>query len=152
MPDEKLIYQYDAKCSAMGDQSRIPRKLPVMIALCHDGNTVTAPVDRRPRRDGMKSIETTKTRDRKRAPLKQRSGSDDCRMRPGLTAKEMRLLRGSFALIEPKAGIAGLVFYRQLFTLDLSLRELFQTSIELQGRKLMESLSYTVATFENPEI
>jgi hemoglobin-like flavoprotein len=61
-------------------------------------------------------------------------------------------LRQSFALLEPKAGIAGLVFYRQLFTLDPSLRKLFQTSIDLQGRKLMESLGYTVATLENPEM
>jgi hemoglobin-like flavoprotein len=61
-------------------------------------------------------------------------------------------LRQTFALLEPKAGIAGLVFYRQLFTLDPSLRKLFQTSIELQSRKLMESLGYTVATLENPEM
>lgn len=64
----------------------------------------------------------------------------------------MRLLRQTFALVEVKAGIAGLVFYRQLFTLAPSLRKLFQTSIDLQGRKLMESLGYTVATLENPEM
>lgn len=52
--------------------------------------------------------------------------------------------------MEAQAEIAALVFYRQLFTLDPSLRRLFHTSIELQGRKLMESLRYTMATLENP--
>jgi hemoglobin-like flavoprotein len=54
-------------------------------------------------------------------------------------------------LVEPHAGIAGLMFYRHLFNLDPSLRLLFQTSIELQARKLMEALSYTIATLENPQ-
>jgi hemoglobin-like flavoprotein len=71
---------------------------------------------------------------------------------PRMTANELRLIRRSFALVEPKAGLAGLVFYRQLFTLEPSLRKLFQTSIELQGRKLMESLAHTVATLEDPEM
>ncbi len=46
--------------------------------------------------------------------------------------------------------IAALVFYQHLFTLDPSLRGLFHTSIELQGRKLMEALEFTIATLENP--
>ena len=68
-----------------------------------------------------------------------------------LTGRKVRLLRQSFVLIEPHAGIAGLAFYRNLFNLDPSLRPLFQTSIELQARKLMEALSYTIATLENPQ-
>ncbi len=68
-----------------------------------------------------------------------------------LTDRKVRLLRQSFALVEPNAGIAGLIFYRHLFNLDPSLRPLFQTSIELQARKLMEALSYTIATLENPQ-
>ena len=68
-----------------------------------------------------------------------------------LTDRKVRLLRQSFALVEPHAGIAGLIFYRHLFNLDPSLRPLFQTSIELQARKLMEALSYTIATLENPK-
>jgi hemoglobin-like flavoprotein len=67
-----------------------------------------------------------------------------------LTDRKVRLLRESFALIEPHAGIAGLVFYRNLFNLDPSLRPLFKASIELQAHKLMEALSYTIATLENP--
>ena len=44
-----------------------------------------------------------------------------------------------------------MIFYRNLFTLDPSLRSLFHTSIELQGRKFMDSLEYTVASLENPQ-
>ena len=54
-------------------------------------------------------------------------------------------------MVEPHAHVAALVFYRNLFALDPSLRPLFHTSIELQGRKLMEALAYTVASLENPE-
>lgn len=68
-----------------------------------------------------------------------------------LSAAQIRLLRGSFALIEPQANIAAMIFYRNLFALDPSLRPLFHTSIELQGRKLMEALGYTLATLEKPD-
>ena len=45
----------------------------------------------------------------------------------------------------------GLVFYQKLFTLEPSLRLLFHSSVELQTRKLMDSLHFTVATMENPK-
>ena len=60
------------------------------------------------------------------------------------------LLRRSFNRIAPQSGIAAMIFYRNLFTLDPSLRSLFHTTIELQGRKFMDSLEYTVASLENP--
>jgi hemoglobin-like flavoprotein len=66
------------------------------------------------------------------------------------SAKKLDLLRRSFTRIEAQGGIVGLVFYQRLFTLEPSLRSLFHTSIELQSRKLMDSLSYTVATLESP--
>jgi len=44
-----------------------------------------------------------------------------------------------------------MIFYRNLFTLDPSLRRLFHTSVELQGRKLMETISYAIATLERPD-
>src|SRR3974390_1989998 len=61
------------------------------------------------------------------------------------------LLRHSFNRIAPQSGIAAMIFYRNLFTLDPSLRPLFHTTIELQGRKFMDSLQYTVASLENPQ-
>lgn len=68
-----------------------------------------------------------------------------------VTEKQIQLLRESFALIEPKAVAAGLTFYRNLFALNPSLRAMFQSTAELQSRKLMEALSYTIATLENPK-
>jgi hypothetical protein len=54
--------------------------------------------------------------------------------KPALNAREITLLRSSFARIERQSGIAALVFYRSLFTLAPSLRALFRSDIELQGR------------------
>jgi len=68
-----------------------------------------------------------------------------------MTPEQVQLLRDSFARVAPQADIAALVFYRHLFTLAPELRALFNTSIELQGRKLMESLRYTIATLEKPD-
>ena len=116
-----------------------------MIASCRDGipDQAIAGIEGG---GSMRSTQRTKIRAQKRPPLKQRTDFQAT----GLNARTVRLLRASFALIEPKTAIAGLVFYRQLFTLDPSLKGLFNTSIELQGRKLMEALSYTVTTLEKP--
>jgi hemoglobin-like flavoprotein len=68
-----------------------------------------------------------------------------------LSPAQIVLLRRSFSRIEPQSSIAAMIFYRNLFTLDPSLRSLFHTTIELQGRKFMDSLEYTVASLENPQ-
>lgn len=68
-----------------------------------------------------------------------------------LNAGQVALLRRSFGQIEPQGTIAALIFYKTLFSLDPSLKGLFHTSIELQARKLMDSLAHTVATLEAPE-
>ena len=62
----------------------------------------------------------------------------------------MALVRKNFAQIDAQSGIASLIFYRNLFNLDPSLQPLFHTSIELQGRKLMEALEFTLATLDKP--
>ncbi len=61
-----------------------------------------------------------------------------------------QLIRESFARIEPKAALAALIFYQRLFALDPSLRPLFKHDIEEQGVKLMQALSFAVATIEQP--
>lgn len=71
-------------------------------------------------------------------------------VKPPLDQKQVAVLRRTFSQIESQGTIAALVFYRQLFTLDPSLKAMFHTSIELQARKLMESLAYTVITLEEP--
>jgi len=70
---------------------------------------------------------------------------------PRFGPRQLRLLRRTFARLEQQTGITGLAFYRNLFNLDPALRPLFQTSIDRQARKLMESLAYTIATLEDPE-
>src|SRR5215469_6657726 len=82
------------------------------------------------------------------------------RIRPGsnprlphnlkLNLKQAQLLRRTFRQVMTQSTIAGLVFYQKLFAAAPELRALFHTSVELQTRKLMESLHYVVATLEDP--
>jgi hemoglobin-like flavoprotein len=121
-----------------------------MIAFLHDESVDKAIIGRRSgainatERDEMKLARNKATTPP--APPVNRSRQVATRV----SAKQIQLLRKSFALIEPQAAIAGLIFYRNLFTLDPSLKSMFHTSIELQGRKLMEALNYTIATIEDP--
>jgi hemoglobin-like flavoprotein len=64
--------------------------------------------------------------------------------------RHAQLIRESFAKIEPRAAIAALMFYQRLFTLDPSVRALFQRDIEQQGVKLMQALRFAVATLDSP--
>lgn len=92
-----------------------------------------------------------KQSDRRKRKAPQSRGTKLQPLPPAMNPEQIRLLRNSFAVIEPQAHIAALVFYRNLFSLDPALRPLFHSSIELQGRKLMEALAYTIATLEDPE-
>src|SRR5262245_38272299 len=67
-----------------------------------------------------------------------------------MTSEQVRLVRQTFELIAPKAQVAGLLFYQRLFTLEPSLRVLFQNDIEHQGEKLMQALRFAVAAVERP--
>jgi hemoglobin-like flavoprotein len=67
-----------------------------------------------------------------------------------MTAEQVHLLRKSFALVEPHAQVAALVFYRRLFELDPGLRPLFKSDIEAQAAKLMDMLGLAVSSLENP--
>ena len=67
-----------------------------------------------------------------------------------MTADQIHLLRKSFAIVEPQAHVAALVFYRRLFELDPALRPLFKNNIEEQARKLMDMLAFAVGALEKP--
>ena len=67
-----------------------------------------------------------------------------------MTPRQIQLIRETYALIEPRAAIAGLVFYQRLFTLDPSLRALFAHDIDQQALKLMQALKFAIATVEQP--
>src|SRR6185503_5137913 len=67
-----------------------------------------------------------------------------------MTQRQIQLIRETFAQIEPRLAIAGLVFYQRLFTLDPSLRRLFAHDINEQAVKLMQALKFAVAAVEQP--
>jgi hemoglobin-like flavoprotein len=105
----------------------------------------------------MKSSPAKKSRPAPAAKGRGRAKRQSARSKKSKTAAALlspaqgALLRRSFNRIAPQSGIAAMIFYRNLFTLDPSLRALFHTTIELQGRKFMDSLEYTVASLENPQ-
>ena len=65
-------------------------------------------------------------------------------------AADQRLVRTTFAKIEPIAEAAAELFYNKLFELDPALRPLFKGDMKEQGRKLMGTLKVVVATLDNP--
>jgi hemoglobin-like flavoprotein len=67
-----------------------------------------------------------------------------------VTARQKELVRETFARVAAHPVVAGLLFYRRLFTLDPSLRRLFHTDVEVQSRKLMEALALIVNCLDAP--
>ena len=65
-------------------------------------------------------------------------------------AADQRLVRTTFAKIEPIAEAAAELFYNKLFELDPALRPLFKGDMKEQGRKLMGTLKVVVATLDDP--
>jgi hemoglobin-like flavoprotein len=100
-------------------------------------------------------FKTKKSRGRRTGGLRHEQGQPclNGRLAQGkvISRRHAALLRCSFSEISAQGSIAGLVFYQKLFTSEPALRELFHTSVELQTRKLMETLNYTVATLEQPK-
>ena len=89
----------------------------------------------------------------KATPGSQRHRSADLNFAASTTRNQnkLSLLRSSFKRITEQSQITGLIFYQKLFASEPSLKRLFHTSIELQTRKLMESLGHTVAGLEKPK-
>lgn len=62
-----------------------------------------------------------------------------------MTPQQIRLLRETFARVEPIADVAAAMFYERLFHMDPSVRRLFaETDMAEQGRKLMQTLAVVV--------
>lgn len=61
-----------------------------------------------------------------------------------MIASQITLLRRSWAQVQPAQAEVASLFYDRLFQLDPSLRALFHTDLEQQGRKLMAALSFVV--------
>src|SRR6266496_5981373 len=58
-----------------------------------------------------------------------------------MTKVQKQLVKSSFRDAERVGPIVALCFYKRLFELDPSLRQLFHTDIEAQSKKLMQALS-----------
>lgn len=65
-----------------------------------------------------------------------------------MTPQEIQLVRRSFAQIVPLADQAAALFYTRLFELDPALRPLFRGDMAEQGRKLMQTLGFCVASLD----
>lgn len=68
-----------------------------------------------------------------------------------MTPVQIQLIRETFALAARRSDLAALLFYKRLFELNPSLRPLFRTNIEEQGRKLMQMLSAAIHLLESPD-
>jgi hemoglobin-like flavoprotein len=61
------------------------------------------------------------------------------------------LVQNSWAKVTPIASQAAALFYSNLFTLDPSLKTLFQGDMEEQGKRLMEMIGTAVQKLDNVE-
>jgi len=68
-----------------------------------------------------------------------------------MTAQEIFLVRSSFLKVAPIADQAAALFYARLFELDPALRELFQSDMAEQGRKLVQMIGLAVNGLDRPD-
>jgi hemoglobin-like flavoprotein len=61
-----------------------------------------------------------------------------------LTLSQIELVQSTFAIIAPIADDAAALFYRRLFEIDPSLRQMFKGDMTDQRRKLMQMLTAAV--------
>jgi hemoglobin-like flavoprotein len=66
-----------------------------------------------------------------------------------MTADQRRLVKHSFDVLRDQAGPVSLLFYGKLFELDPSARRLFHNDLLLQGRKLMDTLSWVADSLDH---
>jgi nitric oxide dioxygenase len=63
----------------------------------------------------------------------------------------IRLVRTTFAQIQPVAELASGLFYDRLFTLDPSLRQLFAADLTQQKHALMTTLKVAIDNLDRPD-
>ena len=66
-----------------------------------------------------------------------------------MTPEQKILVQQSFARVAPIADQAAALFYGRLFELDPSVKPLFKTDLESQGRKLMQVLAMAVSGLDD---
>jgi hemoglobin-like flavoprotein len=68
-----------------------------------------------------------------------------------MTSLQIQAIQSTFAMIEPGAQGAMMLFYDRLFELDPALRHLFRTSREEQAKKLAQTLAVVVKSLDRLE-
>ena len=68
-----------------------------------------------------------------------------------MTPAQKQLVQASFARLAPSGDTVAEMFYRELFVLDPTLRELFKSDLAEQGRKLMSMLGTAIANLDRLE-
>jgi hemoglobin-like flavoprotein len=66
-----------------------------------------------------------------------------------MTKEQIELVEGSWDFIILNTNEAGNIFYKKLFELDPSLRNLFNGEIEVQSRKLVSLITFVVHKLNN---
>jgi hemoglobin-like flavoprotein len=65
-----------------------------------------------------------------------------------MTPTQKSLVQQTFAQLVPIADQAAALFYGRLFEMDPSLRPLFKTPLDIQGKKLMQMIGVCVAKLD----
>ena len=65
-----------------------------------------------------------------------------------MTPTQRRLVRQTVGSLQDQAGPVSLLFYGRLFELDPSARRLFHNDLELQGRKVIETLDWMAESLD----
>jgi hemoglobin-like flavoprotein len=65
-----------------------------------------------------------------------------------MTPTQRRLVRQTVGSLRDQAGPVSLLFYGRLFELDPSARRLFHNDLELQGRKVIETLNWMAESLD----
>jgi hemoglobin-like flavoprotein len=69
-----------------------------------------------------------------------------------MTPQQKSLVRSTFAQVAPISETAAALFYTRLFELDPTLRPLFKSDLQDQGRKLMQTIAVTVSGLDKLDV
>ncbi|GLZ37532.1 flavohemoprotein [Actinokineospora sp. NBRC 105648] len=70
---------------------------------------------------------------------------------PTAVSAMVRLVRDSFAVVEPQADQVGQFFYGMLFSIEPSAREMFPANMQVQRSRLLRALVHVVQMVDRPE-
>ena len=66
-----------------------------------------------------------------------------------ITQRQIQLIQQSFAKVEPISDKAAEIFYNKLFEYEPSVRPMFKSNMQNQGRKLMSTLKVAVKALDD---